>query len=598
MSGNGKAAATANLGTGDGHVTDTHALEDARRMKRALTLIDRFFPLIWLGLYLLLPVSGWATVMFESWFDQQRDLEALRSVLATGRADAIADSTIGPAYIATAAFLHFVFGFSPEDSLVALTRASYALSVAAGMALVGVLVRRLTPGPAGVSLAAQFLFLTLVISAGTWYWSDVPWSHFFAAFLGAAFYTVRLVPARLAVAGAVLTGVVLALLFLTRSFEFVALVLAWGLVLALLAILGLSRPRSVRWTQLLAGAGAFLVTTAVVFVATGKRDWFFLYGSHLDNQSGDLPPTEIAQTPTFSPAFVPVKLVQLVLDPCFYSMCALSDYAGGAAPLPMSLEDSSGQERLWRLPLAIQLPSLVLLPLCVLAALGMVIWFTRNRAAAAERVRELRLLVEMTVAAAGIVVGYSASTLTGASHLRYGFARDFLLPALLSGIVAAGLATAGLWLVLPKASQIRVRPTNIRLSRESALIVIVVVAAMGLGTAVSIARADGLPRIESRHLGPITYTASCRDLVCDVEIEARTVSGRTISIPEPSTLTFGCGSNRPRLTLYTRKPSAGVRITGPCSDPRLVAAWPTVMGLPPDGAHLRVVGVANVNDVG
>ena len=29
--------------------------------------------------------------MFETWFDQSRDLEALRSVLADGRADAIAE---------------------------------------------------------------------------------------------------------------------------------------------------------------------------------------------------------------------------------------------------------------------------------------------------------------------------------------------------------------------------------------------------------------------------------------------------------------------------------------------------------------------------
>jgi hypothetical protein len=102
--------------------------------------IDRFFPLVWMGLYLLLPVSGWAGEVFESWFDQRRDLEALRSLLADGRADAIADNVIGPAYIGTAALVHAVTGLDPEDSLVALTRASYALSVAAGLLLVRVLV--------------------------------------------------------------------------------------------------------------------------------------------------------------------------------------------------------------------------------------------------------------------------------------------------------------------------------------------------------------------------------------------------------------------------------------------------------------------------
>ena len=48
-------------------------------------------------------------------------------MLDVGRADAIADNVIGPAYIAAAALLHSVFGLSPEDSLVTLTRGSYAL---------------------------------------------------------------------------------------------------------------------------------------------------------------------------------------------------------------------------------------------------------------------------------------------------------------------------------------------------------------------------------------------------------------------------------------------------------------------------------------
>ena len=70
--------------------------------------------------------------------------------------------------------------------------------------------------------------------------------------------------------------------------------------------------------------------------------------------------SEIAETPTFSPWFVPVKLVQLFVDPCYYSLCRLSDYAEGATALPAEL-GKAGNYRLWSQPLAIQLPSLVLL---------------------------------------------------------------------------------------------------------------------------------------------------------------------------------------------------------------------------------------------
>ena len=105
-------------------------------------LVDRWFPALWVILYLLLPVSGWASEMFDSWFDQQRDLEALRSLIANGHADAIASNGIGPAYIGLAALVHDVLRLSPEDSLVAVTRASYVLSVALGLILVRVLVAR------------------------------------------------------------------------------------------------------------------------------------------------------------------------------------------------------------------------------------------------------------------------------------------------------------------------------------------------------------------------------------------------------------------------------------------------------------------------
>jgi len=109
------------------------------RVERGLDIADRGFPLVWLCLYVLLPTSGWASVMFASWHDQELFLETLRSVLANGRAEAIDDNVVGPAYMALAALVHWVFGLGPQDALVALNRASYALSVASALVLVRVL---------------------------------------------------------------------------------------------------------------------------------------------------------------------------------------------------------------------------------------------------------------------------------------------------------------------------------------------------------------------------------------------------------------------------------------------------------------------------
>ena len=285
-----------------------------------------------------------------------------------GRADAIADSVIGPAYIAAAALLHFVFGLSPEDSLVALTRGSYALSAAAGMVLVRALLRGMVSVPPFASLAAQLAFAALVFSAGTWHWSDVPWSHFFAAFLAVTLYAVRFAPSRLTVVHAGVIGVVLAMLALTRSFELAALILAWGVAFVVLAVLRLSGPRTWHAVHLVTAAGAFAATTAAVYLATGKRDVFFLYGNHLDRQSGNVLTAEIAETPTFSFGLVPTKLVQLFVEPCLLLAVPGLGLRGGASPLPAPLAEAAGNERLWRLPLAVQLPSLVLLPFCVARA--------------------------------------------------------------------------------------------------------------------------------------------------------------------------------------------------------------------------------------
>ena len=547
----------------------------ASPLARVVALLDRIFPLLWIGLYLLLPVSGWAEVMFESWFDQKRDLEALRALLADGRADAIAESGIGPAYVGSAALIHDVLGFSPENSLIALTRASYALSIAAGLALVRALVARSVPTPPIVSLASQLVFLGLVFAAGTWYWSDVPWSHFFAAFLAVSLYALRFGPSRSSIATAAIAGALLALLAATRSFELVAIVLAWGIAALGLRLLRFSSPAwNVR--RALAGLGAFGATTGVVYLATGKRDLFFLYGSNLDSQSGSVSSAEVAQTPTFSLALVPVKLVQLFIEPCYLSLCQVSDY------------DVEGGRNLdlWSLPLAVQLPALVLLPLC-LVGVGLVVARAFRRREQRSSAVTIRPLLEMTIAATGLVVGYLGSTLTGPSHLRYGFARDFILPALLVAIVAVVLGASASWHALVR------RRRSGRASPEIRFVVACIVLVVGVVAVTTVARSNGLPRIEARHLGEVVYTARCVEQHCDVRLEAANPAGAAISIPGASTLTFGCGSDRPQFTIYAARLGKGVDVASSCVEPRLVAAWPTVMGLPPGSFELSFVDVRN-----
>ena len=156
-----------------------------------------------------------------------------------------------------------------------------------------------------------------------------------------------------------------------------------------------------------------------------------------------------------------------------------------------------------------------------------------------------------------------------------------------------GSLDSGGWLLLSRFGSPRVPGTGIRISAAAVFVVLTVVSSIALVSVVALARAEGLPRIESRQLGEIAYVATCDGGTCNVELQATTVSGGPISISERSTLTFGCGSDAPRFTRYVERPSAGVRIPETCRDPRLVAAWPTIMGLPPGSYELGFVQVAN-----
>ena len=171
--------------------------------------------------------------MFTGWLDQKRDLAALRSHLGAGTPTR-SRTTMGPAYIASGAGPRAppaeprgLAGPAQQGQLRAVGGAGCRARAGAAPAA----DRRAADGP-----IVQFAFVGIVFAAGTWHWSDAPWSHFFAAFLAVAVYAARFAPVRLTTASAPSAGVALALLSLTRSLEFVACS-AWGIALAGLAAL-------------------------------------------------------------------------------------------------------------------------------------------------------------------------------------------------------------------------------------------------------------------------------------------------------------------------------------------------------------------------
>src|SRR5262249_15384703 len=155
-----------------------------------------------------------------------------------------------------------------------------------------------------------------------------------------------------------------------------------------------------------------------------------------------------------------------------------------------------------------------------------------------------------------------------------------------TSVVAVTLVSGGVWRLL--ASR------RARVSPESIVVVLSVIGAVVVVAGTAYARAYGIPRLEGRQLGGVSYTASFRVDVCRISVDARTTEGRPISIPEPSTLTFHCGKGRPDLTIYAQHLAGGVRLPAPCPSARLAQAWPTVAGLPP-GIYELVKAVRVLN---
>jgi hypothetical protein len=200
----------------------------------------------------------------------------------------------------------------------------------------------------------------------------------------------------------------------------------------------------------------------------------------------------------------------------------------------------------------------------------------------------------MTIAASGLVLGYLASSWASSSALRFGFARDFILASLLGGIVGVCLLVPWVYRsVFRRGGSLRLPGTTRALSPSRACVAVTAASVLLLVAGLVVTKTYGLPRVDSRHLATLEYTATCAPETCRVEIAATNDRGESVDVPTTSLLTFGCGSEEPKFTLYVPDPEGGVAIPESCTDPRLVAAWPTIMGVPPSSDVLRAVGVSN-----
>ena len=164
----------------------------------------------------------------------------------------------------------------------------------------------------------------------------------------------------------------------------------------------------------------------------------------------------------------------------------------------------------------------------------------------------------------------------------------------LHGIVGVCLLTAWIYRAVLRRGSLRIPGTSRMLSPSRSCLAAAAVGTLVLMTGVVVARTYGLPRIDSRHLATLEYSATCAPDTCRVAIAATNDRGESVDLPTTSTPDVRLRLGRAaRFTVHAPDPADGVAIPATCADPRLVAAWPTIMGVPPSSDVLRAVGVSN-----
>ena len=508
--------------------------------------------------------------MFDSWFDQQRDLAALKSVLAVGHARRDRRQRHRPGVHRRCRCSEPTCSASARRTRSSLvTRASYAVAVAFGAGARG--------HTRASAWSARHRSSSSRRSSRSWRSSSPQERGTGRMCRGATssrrssrspLYAVRFAPARSTLVHAARRRACSSRLLSSDAELRVrrgrprvghrALV-----VLAALRLGRCARPSAA--AHVAAGACAFVVTDRRRLPrARASASSSSCTANHLDQPVGQRRSAGRGRRRRRRSASRSCrsKLVQLFVEPCYYSLCSVSDYAGVLARCRRQLAEAErGTSGSGACRSRCSCPRSSCSRCAWSRCRRRSCWAARHRRAADARAARDPAPRRDDDRATGLVLGYAASTLTGSRHLRYGFARDFLLPALLTGVVAVGSSSVR---PLARCS----RRTRRRLSPEFAFVILAVVGSACLVAWRSPTRGrTAFPRIESRQLGEVTYTAACRRDVCDVSIAATTTSGR-------SDLDSGGldadlrlrQRGRPRFTLYATQPTAGVRLSAAVSE--------------------------------
>ncbi len=389
-------------------------------------------------------------------------------------------------------------------------------------------------------LAAQFYF--------------IPWTHYFPAFI------VMLLLWQLCKvfdfdglskpywSHFVFVGILLGLLLQSRVHEFIAFVFS-VVVFLVLALPGSNSARSKAWlfkTLGWIGVGVVVVFGIIALLIFPN----FLHLHYLKNsQTSPL----IIEYFKFYPQLVPIRIIQVFLDPNFYGFHQSEKIFDVTKDLSLSYFDG---------PLLMQLPAFFYFFIGIFFA---AVAFLVKR----MRVFQKLLFIIPTVFLGSLVFGYFATANGGSIHLKNGFVREFISPMFL---LTAGF---GPWFILSSTrSWSKSTRTTWVWTGLSLLIPFLLVAVIFH----PLVQRYGLPKFKSFHIQTAQVTHKCSDQRCSGLFSFLGVNNKEMSLPFDKFLIYGyCHSKRQEFAQTFSGSKFDFEIM-PCPKPYVLMVMPIISG--------------------
>lgn len=352
----------------------------------------------------ILPVFGDAYGTLSTWADQSQALKDLQRAINIEDGKTIGLTWAGPGWLALAKIIHLSLGLDPKGALILLNRVTYLSAV---FIFTFFIFKQFEVARFKEFIAASLITLTFFFSSNFTYSSTIPWSHFVALpFSILVLYCMAEVQQHKYKA-VFLLGVFLGFLASIRMFSAQALIIAaiiWFFYILL---------RSDNKSGLLKEALKFL-SFCVVGLLSGYLFSNLILGEFiLFKQYDGLTPYPLSELYTLRVTDFPYKFIQLFIEPCFFTDCAINSWSRGHRFIVADGLNS------WTYPLTLQIPVAGWL-----ACVWLFIFIFRFK--------KIPHLFNDPVLAIGllfvgaIVLGYSTALLTGADRLKYGYVRDFM----------------------------------------------------------------------------------------------------------------------------------------------------------------------------